>query len=216
MVQQSLRKYGLNFDIDIRQQLEFGDDLDYRCFPHSEFSVVLNNLGIRTIKMMNYSLIPKWSKERKPKFTTYNARIESLCEKATWKEPIQSSRCLIGLTAFFESCYEGTHAGNVVQFKSIDGELLAAAGIYEQWVDKSNGEIVDSFAIITTAPSEYIKTIGHDRSPFFINRGYFNEWLSTENMKCADAISFLKNAHYTPKLSVKNERPLKSGWINRK
>lgn len=42
-----------------------------------------------------WSLVPPWSRELASKFPTFNARSEDITEKATWKGPVKSSRCLI-------------------------------------------------------------------------------------------------------------------------
>jgi putative SOS response-associated peptidase YedK len=215
MIRQNAKKYAMKFDI--RQQPEDDDEFwDYRVFPHQEFPVVLEVHGERRVEWMVYSLIPKWSKERKPKFATYNARLETLCEKATWKAPIQTQRCLVGLTSFFESCYQGSHAGNIVEFVEETGDIIAAAGIYEQWMDPSTGEVVDSFAIITSEPMPFIKDVGHDRSPVFVNPKYYGDWLKPQKMSCDEARSFLLEAKLVPTLKVDIERPLRPGWERRK
>lgn len=212
MIKQSAKKFGLIFNV--REQIDIDEFWEHRVFPHQEFPVVLETNEGRYVKWMNYSLVPKWSKVRKPKFVTYNARVESICEKATWKQPIQSQRCLIGFNSFFESCYEGTHAGNVVEFSS--KELVTAAGIYEQWVDKTTGEVVDSFAMITTTPSPFIKNVGHDRSPVFLPASTFEEWLNPKKMSCSAAKEFLLQKKIQPEFEVEIERPLNPGWEKRK
>lgn len=212
MIRQSAKQYGLVFDIR-----DLSNNLDYwsqRVFPHKEFPVVIAEEGQRVVKQMNYSLVPKWSQVRRPKFSTYNCRIESVCEKPTWREPIKRHRCLVGFTSFYESCYEGSHAGNVVEFQQAEHGLLVAAGIWEQWVDKSTGEVLDSFAIITTKPDPYIKSVGHDRSPLFLPQSneVFTEWLDIEPKVCAKAKDFLLSSYQPPDLKVDIERPLKAGW----
>lgn len=214
MIRQNAQKYYLTFDV--RQQRDLNEEWEFRVFPHLEFPVVLELQGERTVQSMYYSLIPKWSKERKPRFATYNARVETLCEKATWRTPIQSQRCLVGLTSFFESCYQGSHAGNVVEFSERQGEVLAAAGIYEEWTDPQTGEIVPSFAMITTSSRGFIKDVGHDRSPIFLPNSHFDQWLSPSKVSCIEAKSFLLESGVQPEFSVQIERPLKPGWEKRR
>lgn len=193
-------------------QLE-GEVVKLRAFPHTEFPVVLEEDGKRVIKLMNYSLVPSWSKVKKPKFSTYNARIETICEKPTWKTPIVEKRVLVPVSSFFESCYEGSHAGNIVEFKSKENENWTVAGMASEWVDKETGEILESFAIITTSPSDYIQGVGHDRSPFFLKSDKIDDWLEAEFKNCREATDFLKKVHEPLSESeLKIERALKPGW----
>lgn len=215
MIQQNAKKYAEFFDVAISPFAD-SEEIQIRAFPHTEFPVIVELNHRRSIKWMNYSLVPPWSESRKPKFSTYNARIETLCEKPTWREPIKNKRCLVGITSFFESCYEGSHAGNIVQFKSPRSQIWAAAGIWSEWVDKNTGEIFDSFAIITTEPSEFIRGIGHDRSPVFLNAKDFDSWLSEETKPCGELKNFLlAHFHKLTQAEVVIERPLKPGWEKR-
>jgi putative SOS response-associated peptidase YedK len=193
-------------------QLE-GETVSLRTFPHTPFPVVVKEQDQRVIKLMNYSLIPSWSKMRKPKFSTYNARLESICEKPTWKTSVVQRRCLVPLTSFFESCYEGSHAGNIVEFRAKDQKPWTVAGVTSEWLDKDTGEIVESFAIITTQPSDYIEGVGHDRSPLFLHSDHWDDWIEAEFKNCQQATDFLQQSHAPLKDSeVIIERPLKAGW----
>lgn len=209
MLQQNAKKFGIHYKV--RMDEDFGETLKIRVFPHTEYPVIIEKEGTREVHTMNYSLIPSWSKERKPKFSTYNARVETLCKKPTWREPVKTRRCLIGLTSFFESCYSGTHAGNIVEFfPSTEGQLLSAAGIWGEWIDKSTGEIVESFAMITTKPSSFIEKVGHDRSPLFLPESAYSEWLKEKPWTCDRAQEFLLDSYKSPNLDVKIDQELKS------
>lgn len=216
MVRQNAHKYAEFFSVENMDSFT-EETLSYRAFPHTLFPVVLESQGQRVCKLMNYSLVPPWSETRKPKFATYNARIETLCEKPTWREPIKSRRCLVGITSFFESCYEGSHAGHIVEFKNPNDELWAVAGLWSEWIDKSTGEVLDSFAIITTEPSPFIRKVGHDRSPVFLNENGFKDWLKPNATSCAEAVTFLKD-HSIPLMASELliERELKPGWDKKK
>ena len=162
---------------------------------------------------MNYSLVPHWSKVQRPKFATYNARIETIHEKPTWREPLKTKRCLIGISSFFESCYQGSHEGNIVEFRHPDQKIWAIAGLWSEWIDPASGEVLESFAIVTTQPSKYIRSIGHDRSPLFIEKKNISSWLNQEPMSPMAAQSVLYDIHSPLENSqILIERPLKSGW----
>lgn len=149
---------------------------DLNVFPHQNAYIIRQNKIIEA----SFSLIPSWSKERRPKFATYNARIETVLEKPTWKESFISNHCIVPITAFREPVYEGPYSGNIVQFYRKD-EILLAAGIYNEWVNKETGEVVPSFAIVTKEPYPFIEKAGHDRSPLFLSKSNAQKWLNMEN-----------------------------------
>ncbi len=178
---------------------------DKNIFPHQKAIVICKN----SIEEMNFSLIPEWSKERKPKFATYNARIESILEKPNWKNSFLKHHCIVPISTFREPVYEGTMAGNIVEFSS--DETLLAAGIYNNWVDKSTGEIVPSFAIITKSPYPFIQKVGHDRSPLFLDSKKAKEWLFNASQSTDELKKYLEK-NYKPfdEFTVMKVRELKT------
>lgn len=208
MIKQSVNAYGARMQISSRTQA-VEEQLEMQVYPHGGFPVVTQKAE-RKIEMMRYSLVPRWSKVEKPKFATYNARIESMPEKPTWAKPLTENRCLVAFNGFFESCYEGTHEGQVVRFFAPEEKLLVAAGVYETWVNKESGELIDSFAIITTEPNEFIKQTGHDRSPLFLPDSTWESWLEPRERTATDWQQYLQESHTTPELQVEAVRPLKA------
>jgi putative SOS response-associated peptidase YedK len=163
-------------------------------------------------KVMNYSLIPVWSKEPKPKFATHNARLETITEKATWKRPFLKHHCAVPMNAFIEPIYTGELAGNMVRFNSKD--ILWAAGIHDSWVNKETGEVIESFAIITSEPSQFVKDTGHDRQPLFLTEKNADKWLKLAG-EPDTLVEFLNDNFIIPKVTTEVDRPLKKGWEKR-
>ena len=73
-----------------------------------------------------FGLVPSWSKERKVKYSTHNARLVSTDEKSgkpvpiymkpTWREAFAGRHCLVPMDLFIEPIYTGEFAGNMVKF----------------------------------------------------------------------------------------------------
>lgn len=57
---------------------------------------------------------------------------------------------------------------------------MVAAGIYDEWINKETGEIIPSFAIVTSDPPPFISEVGHDRCPVFLPKDMQLEWVSQE------------------------------------
>jgi putative SOS response-associated peptidase YedK len=125
-------KLSLKYKIKISDQLT---TIDSRFLPHSIAPVIVADKTQNRLTPIRFSLIPSWSTEPKVKFATHNARIESITEKPTWKTPFQSNHCLVPLTSFYESVYEGPEAGNIIRFSDPQDELPLAAGIFDYWND---------------------------------------------------------------------------------
>jgi len=103
----------------------------------------------RELVVGQWSLIPWFAKERKLKFPTSNARSEELSDKASYKLPwARGQRCIIPAESFFEPCWEtGKHVP--WRFKRADGEPWGLAGLWNTWIDKATGEVVESYTMLT-------------------------------------------------------------------
>ena len=94
-------------------------------------------------------MIPWFAKERTLKYSTNNARAEELAEKASYKMPwARGQRCIIPAWSFDEPCWE-TGRNVWWRFRRADGAPWALAGLWNQWHDKSTGELVESYTMLT-------------------------------------------------------------------
>lgn len=206
------RKYG------VRSRKSGGEDdeeiYELRVVPYRPGPVIIMSGGRRRLRTMQYSLVPAWSKSRRVKFATHNARLETVASKPTWSRPFRRRRCLVPLSDFIEPIYEGEWAGNMVMFHPPGSGILTAAGIWDEWVGK-DGEVVDSFAIITDEPIPFVRDSGHDRTPVFLREEGFDEWLRGGERDSGELRSVLEEYRDEPPLAVSVDRPLKAGWEKR-
>lgn len=196
-------------------------DYSSHVYPFAPAPVIINpNQSRLELVLMGYSLIHHWSDSSKPKFATYNARLDrphtengslqKIYEVPTWRTPFKAQRCLVPMTAFFESCHSGSHAGNIVQFSQKDQKLLFAAGIYDKWVNPVSKQIIHSYAIITDQPTEFILSVGHDRQPVFLAPENHSTWLNCKELPIDDAYNFLKLNQLAVEYQVADFRALKT------
>jgi putative SOS response-associated peptidase YedK len=103
----------------------------------------------RELVVGQWSLIPWFAKERKLKYPTANARFEELADKASYKHPwARGQRCIIPAWAFFEPNWQtGVHVP--WRFTRADGTPWGLAGLWNTWVDRDSGEIVESYTMLT-------------------------------------------------------------------
>ncbi|MGZ3722480.1 MAG: SOS response-associated peptidase family protein, partial [Bdellovibrionales bacterium] len=119
-------------------------------------------------------------------------------------------------TDFIEPIYEGEFAGHMVAFSGKDGGMLYAAGVWDEWLNKETGEVIQSFAIITYEPPPFIAGIGHDRCPIFLNAEAGAEWLGNTDLNSRVLKEFLLEEKFVPELAVAKHRAMRPGWEKRK
>jgi putative SOS response-associated peptidase YedK len=199
---------------NLPQQQDYS--LDFRVLPTKASIVIAEINGAVQFQKMTYGLVPNWSQEAKVKFATYNARVESLLEKPTWKQSFISRRCLVPLTEFIESITEKKYAGHMIRLSEVNGRLLTAAGLWDSWIDPVTGKAHHSFAILTSEPPEFVAEAGHDRCPIFLKPEAFLDWLNPSQKDPVFLLKLLKEKVDLVDFKAEIDRPLKSGWEKRK
>jgi putative SOS response-associated peptidase YedK len=181
-----------------------------RILPYGNAPVVVAENGERVLKLMRFSLLPAWSKEKRVKFSTHNARLDSVLEKPTWKNAFLKRHCLVPMTDFLEPIYEGSGdgkwAGHMVRFFEKNHSLFCAAGIWEEW---EKGEVIESFSILTDDPLPFVAQIGHDRSPVFLDPEAYDGWLNPVGKTGPQMVEFLHAHKSALALDVESDRLLK-------
>lgn len=234
MIRANLRKLALKYGLIIPPHADGDELVSIRILPQVKAPVVLVQPEAgKVLKSMHFSLLPRWSKTRRVRFATHNARLESasdspgnsaspssrwIFEKPTWREPFRRRHCLVPITDFYEPIYSGSHAGHMVRFFPSEDEVLSAAGIWEEWIGP-DGEVIESFAILTDDPLPFVEQTGHDRCPVFLTNGALDPWLneySGPKVKPEEMVGFLRSNKAKPELHVENDRALKAGWEKRK
>ncbi|MCO6431230.1 MAG: SOS response-associated peptidase family protein [Deltaproteobacteria bacterium] len=189
--------------------------LPERVMPFRSGAVLTLKDDSAVLELMQYSLVPSWSKEKRPKYATYNARLDTIESKAAWKKPFARNHCIVPISRFIEPIYCGEYAGNMVQFHDEASEFLLAAGIFDEWRGEPSGEPLRSFALITDEPCDYVREIGHDRQPIFLEDGAAREWLKVNDIPVSQLKEFLRSNAVTPALTCEVDRPMKAGWEKR-
>lgn len=146
----------------------------YNIAPTQDVLTVVEREKTREARMLQWGLIPFWSKEPKG---IINARVETIAEKASFNESFQKRRCLI----FADGFYEWERSGKISQpyyFQLKDGEPFAFAGVWDKW--RANDRMITSCAIITTKANELLSTI-HTRMPVILPPELYDFWLNEDS-----------------------------------
>jgi len=141
----------------------------------------------RVLRHGRWWMIPHfWSKPLKTLPAAFNARAEDLGQKPFWRRAFHEYRCLVPATGWREFKLEGKRK-QPYQFR-LPERVFAFAGLWSRWTSP-DGEVVDSFAIVTVPPSATAAPY-HDRMPLVIARELYAAWLDPQ----ADAASVLSEA----------------------
>ncbi|MBX7094992.1 MAG: SOS response-associated peptidase [Flavobacteriales bacterium] len=129
-----------------------------------------------------WGLIPSWIRSaeeaKEIRLKTLNARAESIFEKPSFRQSIQSKRCLVVSTGYFEWQHEGKK--KIPHYISLnDAPLFSMGGIYESWINPANGEKINSFSIITTVANPMTAKIHNskERMPLILEKEDEEKWL---------------------------------------
>lgn len=96
-----------------------------------------------------WGLIPFFAKAANLPYSTNNARSEELAAKPTFRDPWKrGQRCIIPAVSFDEPCWE-TGKNVWWRFRRADGALWGLAGLWNTWLDKATGELVESYTMLT-------------------------------------------------------------------
>lgn len=127
---------------------------------------------------LHWGLVPRWSRERKIAFSTFNARAETVAEKPAFRESFRHRRCLIPADGFFE----WQTSGRIKQpyfIRHRDGQPLAFAGLWDGWQDPQTGERLLSCSILVTDANALMRTL-HPRMPVILSAADQAIWLDPE------------------------------------
>ena len=100
-----------------------------------------------------------------------NARSETALIKPTFKQPMQTGRCLIPASGYYEWQRTETRKQKYA-FSLQDRKIMYMAGCYRS----EEGSPVSSFVILTKSASHSLKEI-HDRMPVIIPENRIHSWL---------------------------------------
>lgn len=140
--------------------------------PTMEMPVIIENQVVN----MKWGLIPSWSQNKSFANKLINARCETLLEKPSFKNLVNTQRCIVPSNGF----YEWDPVSKLPYFvKPADSSLMNFCGLHTLWMDE-NRRPVNTFTIITTKSNQIMSEI-HNRMPVILEQGSEKKWLSRSN-----------------------------------
>jgi len=147
--------------------------------PAQMIDVVFAPESERILSQLKWGLVPSWSKDAPTSKGLINARAETLTEKPSFREAFKSHRCIIPASGFYEWQKNGTRTKQPFYFYLKEKEVFGFAGLWEEWLDKQTGELLETCTIITTEANEVLKPV-HERMPVILKTRNYDEWLDTK------------------------------------
>ena len=150
--------------------------ITYNAAPSQRLPII-TNAAPGQIQLLSWGLVPGWSKDPAAGPRPINARAETLAEKPSFRQLLGRRRCLVLADSFYE--WQATPAGKVPHRILLrDEQPFAFAGLWDEWLDRSTGELHPTFTIITTEPNALMAGI-HNRMPVILpDRAAEQAWLN--------------------------------------
>lgn len=154
---------------------------NYNLAPTQLASVVLVRDGVPTIEPFLWGLVPSWAKDVASvrKYSLINARGEDIAEKRSFKQAFHRRRCVVPLSGFFEWKRDAAGAKQPFAIHLKQDPIMSVAGVWERWASPDSGDVIHSFAIVTTAANAFMRTL-HDRMPVILAKADIAAWLDPE------------------------------------
>ncbi len=189
-----LSLYGPHYNISPSRNnspVDVSDNLNLTFIP-----IVKHSEQGRTLSLAIWPLIPFWLSGVVPKFSTANARSETITEKASYKHAWRrQQRCIVPATGFYEwqSIAELTHK-QPWHIQHAEQAIMGFAGIWERSEDVNDDEI-ESCAIITTKANKLMAEIHNpgNRMPVIIDAQDREQWLCGNHNDADELLKTYRN-----------------------
>lgn len=171
----------------------------YNIAPTQPIAIVANERrdGTPTPRFMlaRWGFLPGFVKDPRDFPLIFNARSETVLEKASFRAAMKRRRCLVPADAYYEWLKLG--AGRKILrkpylFRRADGAPMGMAGLWETYAGADGSEI-DTACILTTAANATTIAV-HERMPAVLEPKDFAAWLDCDDVSAERAAALLRPA----------------------
>ena len=143
----------------------------YNICPTDIIDVVIERNEKRELVPMRWGLVPSWWKRplRDFKVATFNARAETVEDKATFRFAFRRTRCLIPASGYYEWRAEAG-SKQPYYFTARNGKPLTIAGLWDEWQNVETDEKLCSCTMMITKANKFVSDF-HDRMPVLLASG---------------------------------------------
>ena len=149
----------------------------YNIAPTQPIAAVRNAEGDgRELVALRWGLVPFWAKDPSIGNRMINARAETVAEKPAFRAAYRKRRCLVLADGFYE--WKKEAGGKTPYLVSLaSGAPFAFAGLWEHWVSKETGEVIESGTLLTTDANDFMQQL-HHRMPVIVEPASADTWLA--------------------------------------
>lgn len=147
--------------------------------PTQSVPVVRLSEGVREGVMMRWGLIPFFAHGEAPKYSTINARIETLTSAPSYRTPWKrAQRCILPASGFYEWHSPTEGARQPFYIHLADQEVFGFAGIWDRST-RADGSVIESCTIVTMPANALLQEIHNDRQrmPAILKAEDHEAWL---------------------------------------
>jgi len=154
----------------------------YNVAPSRDVPVIRTTAGGWEGVMMRWGLVPFFAHGEPPRYSTINARAETLATQASYRLPWRrGQRCILPAAGFYE--WQLADDGTKVPWfiRATDQTVLGFAGLWERSVRTDGTEILS--CTIVTLPANALLARIHNtkqRMPAILERGDRADWLGDD------------------------------------
>lgn len=138
---------------------------------------------------LKWGLVPSFAKDEKIGAKMINARAETLLDKASFSNLIETKRCVILADSFYE--WKKAEQEKIpYRISVVNQKLFSFAGLRSVY-KRPDGSLLHTATIITTTANEMMKEI-HERMPVILTKENEKIWLDVNQKNVKDILSCLK------------------------
>tara|TARA_B100001250_G_scaffold166762_1_gene143569 strand:+ start:50 stop:733 length:684 start_codon:yes stop_codon:yes gene_type:complete len=171
-------------ELQIDKWDEYQYSSNYNTVPSNILYVLTSKKSLRVVNSMTWGIRPKRLKKKR----LINARIETLQKKPSFRNLLNTNRCLIICNGYYEWKKERVGSQPYYIFRK-SKKLILMAGLWTA-SNLNSGESFNSCAIITKPTQHNISEI-HQRMPLILNLSNVDTWLNSKGNLYFRAISDL-------------------------
>ena len=138
----------------------------------------------RELMIGQFGLVPHWAKETKSKYSTFNARAETVAQLPTFRDAWRNAqKCIVPVQAFYEPDWRSGKA-IATRFELASGEPMGIAGLWSRWTD--GDRVLHSFTMLTVNADEhplmknYHRPTEEKRMVVILRPEQYSDWLTVD------------------------------------
>lgn len=170
-----VEKFNASFENPaLYQTKDIINGFDYPLLP------VLTSDSPSLFTMLNWGLIPHWTKNPEIRSKTLNARLETINEVASFKDVTQK-RCILPVTGFYEWKWLDSKGKRKEKYliRTKNDTIFGLGGLYSHWINPEDGKEINTFSLLTTEANPFMAEIHNikKRMPLIMDAENAKTWL---------------------------------------